>query len=127
MLITTFRSLKDSLPSFSLFSKTLQSDETESHKRLLNDMEELIRSQQEEHAKRTTKLLQQQMNENEKQDNIGKKLDNQKQTFDEQFDELRTQCVDIKTKVDNQEKQQELLLKLILDLSKEDSATGGPS
>ena len=120
-------SLKDSLPSLSVFNKTLQSDETESHKRLLNDMEELIRSQQEEHAKRTKKLLQQQMNENEKQDNIGKKLDNQKQTFDEQFDELRTQCVDIKTKVDNQEKQQELLLKLILDLSKEDSATGGPS
>ena len=48
-------------------------------------------------------------------------------TFDEQFDELRTQCIDIKTKIDNQEKQQELLLKLILDLSKEDSATGGPS
>ena len=35
------------------------------------------------------------MNENERQDNIEKKINNHKQTMDEQFEELRCQCIDM--------------------------------
>ena len=127
VLVATYMSLTSSIPSIPILNETHQIDEKEPHNKVLSDLKELIKSQQEEHTKRTKKLLQQQKNENERQESIEKKLNNQKKTFDEQFKELTSQCMDIRAKIDNQEKQQELFLKLILDLSKETSATGGPS
>jgi len=127
LIITICKNLKSVAPPLSLPNITSQTDENESPNKLLLEMKEMIESQQDEHSKRTKKLLQQQMNENERQDNIEKKINNHKQTMDEQFEELRSQCIDIRTKIDNQEKQQELLLKLILDLSKEDLANGESS
>merc|ERR1719273_1696885 len=116
LYVICLRTLWKSVKSYNCISLPFPVNTTENIESDIKELKQIIEAHQEESNNLHKELLQEQKNTSKKLEIIDKKINNQKQEFDQHHEELQNRMVEIQTIMNNQTKQQGFLLNLVLDL-----------